>query len=252
MANGLSGRAALMAGFLLSGGAGAQDIAPVFDMGGLAATASLGAVINSERDRAAHPNVPAPRAATASVGGAFLRPAPSATAAAPMRYNASLALSREAVAAIVDRVRRHNPDHARLIQEQLEQHDYRAIYDGIVRPYGLAGDDTASALAAYLLLGWMIVHDGAAPPPGAVRAVRGQAIVALSDGRLNSPETRARLGEEFKILFVTLHAGWQSARREGNLDSYGTGVADIFRTDSIDLAAMDLGLAGFQPRQKGN
>jgi len=239
---------ALVAGLLAAGSASAQDISPVFDMGGLANAASMGAVINSERARAARMGAPIARGVPMPPPGrAFMRPAPPAAATLPMRYSAPPALRQQVVAEFVDRVRRHSAENARLIQEQLAQHDYRRIYDGIVRPYGLAGDDAANALAAYLVLGWMIVHNGQEPPPGAVRGVRAQASVALSDSRLASPEMHARLGEEFKILFVTIHAGWQSARREGNLGRYAAGVADMFRNlDGIDLHAMDLGPEGFQ------
>jgi len=235
---------------LLTAGTGghAQDISPVFDMAGLANTASMGAVINSERARAARMGAPTMRGMPMPPPGrAFMRPAPPAAATVSMRYSAPPALRQDVVSEFVDRVRRHSPENARLIQAQLAQHDYRRIYDEIVRPYGLAGDDAANALAAYIVLGWMIVHDGQAPPPDAVRGVRAQASVALTDSRLSSVEMHARLGEEFKILFVTVHAGWQSARREGNLGRYAAGVADMFRNlDGIDLRAMDLGPAGFQ------
>ena len=247
MAKGLRAGSVAALGLLLAGPLAAQDISPVFDMGGLANAASMGAVINSERARAGQMGAPMMRGVPMPPPGrAFMRPAPAAAATVPMRYSAPPALRREVVSEFVDRVRRHSPENARLIQEQLAQHDYRRIYDGIVRPYGLAGDDAANALAAYLVLGWMIVHGGEEPPPGAVRGVRAQASVALSDSRLASAEMHARLGEEFKILFVTIHAGWQSARREGNLGRYAAGVADMFRNlDGIDLRAMQLGPAGF-------
>lgn len=247
MAMSLRAGSVVALGLLLAEPLAAQDISPVFDMGGLANAASMGAVINSERARAGQMGAPIMRGVPMPPPSrAFMRPAPAAAATVPMRYSAPPALRREVVSEFVDRVRRHSPENARLIQEQLAQHDYRRIYDGIVRPYGLAGDDAANALAAYLVLGWMIVHGGEEPPPGAVRGVRAQASVALSDSRLASAEMHARLGEEFKILFVTIHAGWQSARREGNLGRYAAGVADMFRNlDGIDLRAMQLGPAGF-------
>jgi hypothetical protein len=164
-----------------------------------------------------------------------------------MRYSTSPELRREAVAGFVARVRGRDPGNAALVEAQLAGHDYRSIYDGIVRPYGLAGDDAAGALAAYLLLGWMIVHDGQEPSAAAVRGVRAQAAAALSDRGLDSEAVRGRLGEEFKILFVVLHAGWGSARREGRLDRYAAGVADMFRNaDGVDLVSARLGPAGFQ------
>lgn len=247
-------RLSLILGLLTLGRAvHAQEISPVFDMGSMAGTMSMGATIRSECARAAHmgrgvaPGTPwCDTSSAGGRGGAFTRPPPQVPPGA-VRYSAPPALRQQVVSDFIERVRRHNPNNARLIQEQLAGHDYRQIYDGIVQPYGLAGDDAANALAAYLVLGWMIVHDGREPPRGAVGGVRAQAAAALLDDRLNSSDMRARIGEEFKILFVTVHAGWQSARREGNLDRYAAGIADMFRTvDGIDLRAMQLSPEGFR------
>jgi hypothetical protein len=219
------------------------QISPVFDMGGLTATASMGAVINSERRRAVRGGPP-----IAAPGRAFTRPAPPSLANVSLRYPVSPALKQRAVADLVDRVRQHSPENAAAIAQQLAAHDYARIYDGIVRPYGLAGNDAASSMAAYLVLGWMIVHGGQEPSPAGVHGVRAQAVAALSDERLASPAMHANLGEEFKILFVTVHAGWQAARREGNLEPYAAGIAQMFRQqDGLDLPAMRIGPAGFQP-----
>jgi hypothetical protein len=238
---------------LSAGAAKAQDISPVFDMGALANTMSTGAVVKSECARAARLHQAVPRnlpwcdASPPSLGRAFSQPGPLAGPATPMGYSASAELRREAVDAVVQRVRARDAKNAELVQAELTRHDYRSIYDGIVRPYGLAGDDAAAALAAYLLLGWMIVHDGREPPAAAVRGVRAQAAAALSDPRLASAEARGRLGEEFKVLFVVLHAGWGSARREGSVERFAAGVADMFRkADGIDLVSTKLGPAGFE------
>jgi len=230
----------------------AQEISGVFNMGALANTMSMGGIIKSEcaRARGIGQRVDSDTPWCGSAAGAqhpFARPLPGAADNTDMRYTASAALRREVLAAFIDRVRAKDPKEAGQIEAEFRQHDYNAIYAGIVRPYGLAGDDAASAQAAYLLLGWMIVHEGQEPPPGSVQGVRAQAAAALSNGRLSEPETRARLGENFKILFVVVHAGWQAARREGTLDRYAAGVADVFRNgDGLDLRTAQLTRNGFR------
>ena len=237
--------AALLAGLLQALPLGAQEISPVFDMGALAGTASLGAVINQERERANTRQASAP---VFRPGGSFGKPAPAGAAALPMRYAATPALRRQVLGEFIERVRRGSPENAAIVEGELRRNDYAAIYDGVVGPYGLAGNDAANVLAAYMILGWMIVHGGQEPPPGAAGGVRAQAAAALSDPRLASPEARARLGEEFKILFVVVHAGWLAAGREGSLDRYADGLAEMFMEhDGLDLRSMKLGPAGFRP-----
>ena len=53
-----------------------------------------------------------------------------------------------------------------------------------------------------------------------------------SDPRFSSPVARAKLGEEFKILFVTLHSGLQSAQREGKMQAYSNSIAQMIRAQS--------------------
>jgi hypothetical protein len=233
--------AAFLGGLLLTAPLGAQEISPVFDMGGLANAASLGAVIQQEQERAGvQPSNP--------LRSLFAQPAPADAANLPMDYAATPEVRRQALADFIARIRQNNPQDADAAARELQRNDYAAIYDGIVQPYGLAGNDAANALTAYLVLGWMIVHDGQEPPREAIAAARGQAAVALSDMRLSAPETRARLGEEFKILFVVLHAGWQSAQRESTVDRYTAGVAALFeRQDGLNLRQMTLGRDGFRP-----
>lgn len=49
-----------------------------------------------------------------------------------------------------------------------------------------------------------------------------------------------------KLLYVTLHAGWQSAVKEGSTARYSDGIARIWRQQSgRDLRALSLTNAGF-------
>lgn len=178
---------------------------------------------------------------------AFARPAP-AGAVQGMAYPApSAQFRKQQVADLLARASKTDPQSAAALRAQFSKSDYAPVYDGITRPYGLAGNDAASSLAAYMVLGWMIVHDGQEPSRAGLQGVRAQAAQALSDPRLSAPGMRARLGEEFKILFVTVHAGWQSARREGTLDRYADGVAQLFgQKNGMNLRAARIGPHGFE------
>lgn len=81
-------------------------------------------------------------------------------------------------------------------------------------------------------------------------AVRGQVAEGLAaNPRFKDPATLAALAEELKISFVTLHAGWQSARREGTLPTYSDGVAALFaRNGGPNLRSLTLADDGFAKR----
>ncbi|RYI07397.1 MAG: hypothetical protein EON48_14570 [Acetobacteraceae bacterium] len=164
-------------------------------------------------------------------------------------YQSTSALRRSASEAYVARVQQRNPAAAALISSELGRHDYDRIYTGIVAPYGYRPNDAADGLAAYTLLGWLIANGQADIPPRQAAAVRAQiAFRAAGSPVFASPASRAQLGEELKLLFVTLHAGWQSARREGTLRQYADGVAIMFRNNGTDLRALRLSDSGFAGR----
>ncbi len=228
----------------------AQDIVfnPVMDPTAAMGYASIG-VAREQIRRGGGSGGVAPRAAGVPMGNvrAFAQPAPAAASAGKPYPAPSAQFRKQQVADLLDRANQSDPKSAQVMRAQFARHDYASIYDGITRPYGLAGNDAASSLAAYMVLGWMIVHEGQEPPAAGLRGVRAQAAQALSDPRLAAPEMRAKLGEEFKILFVTLHAGWQGARREGTLDRYAAGVARLFnQKNGMNLAVARIGPRGFE------
>lgn len=177
----------------------------------------------------------------------FTRPATADGAAIALRFTSTPALRREAANGLVERASAQNPEAGAALRDQLAKHDFPRIYAGIVKPFGYRTDDTADAVAAYTLLGWLIATGAADPSPRAAQAVRAQVAGSLSsNATFANPRTRAELAEEMKLLFVTLHAGWQSARREGNLKQYSDGVNAMFRNfTGNNLRAMRLTEQGF-------
>ena len=178
----------------------------------------------------------------------FARPAATATAQS-FAYQSTPELRQAAATGLIERVSQSNPDAGRAIADEIARHDFSRIYAGIVRPFGYRPDDSAASLAAYTLLGWLVATGAPDPDPGSALAVRAQVAQGLgSDRRFSSPQTRAELAEEMKLLFVTLHAGWQSARREGKLQQYSDGVAAMFLKQGTDLRALRLTDRGFVGR----
>lgn len=163
-------------------------------------------------------------------------------------YRAGPALARSAVSGYVQRISRSNPQAAKHVAGQFARHDYRSIYRGLISGTGLREDDALDALTAYTALNWMISNNAFADPnPGALRSLRAQLAPRFAGTpAFANPGTRAALGEELKLLFITLHAGWQSARKEGNLPQYSRSVAQLFqRQGGADLTRVKLGPDGF-------
>ncbi len=132
----------------------------------------------------------------------------------------------------------------------MRQHDFGKVYAGIVAPFGLHRGDAADALTAYTLLGWMIANGRTDPTLPQVAAARAEVAATVSTNpALATEAARAKLGEEVTILFVLLHAGWQSAQKEGKLAQYSDGVATMFKQQfGRDLRQMALTDRGFEQR----
>lgn len=195
------------------------------------------------------PRVAAARPTYAGLGNAryFSRPASSGGSSISFAYDSTPALRQAAADGYVERASASNAEAGRTIAREIARNDFSRIYAGIIAPFGFRSNDTADAIASYTLLGWLIATGSPDPTPGSARAVRNQVAQGLAgDPRFRDPRTRAELAEEMKLLFVTLHAGWQSARREGNLRTYSDGVAAMFkRFSGNDLRAMRLTSEGF-------
>ena len=222
-----------------------------FNMGMITNTNAIPA---STQSRAASSSIAGVLAAPGGVrsGGGLLSGfkggAPVAGANASYGYTPTAAIRKQTFDEFVARLKAKNPEAATAMQKAFAGHDYASIYQGIVSPFGLKMNDLADSLTAYVVLGWMVSTGAGDPSPDSVRVARAQIAAALArDNRFSDPTLRAKVGEEFKLLFVTVHSGWLSARKEGNVDQYAKGVAQMFRTQtSLDLTGFTLGAAGFQ------
>ena len=103
-------------------------------------------------------------------------------------------------------------------------------------------------LTAYTVLGWMIANgQKTQPPTSGILAVREAVAAGLAkNDKMTAPGVAASLGEELKLLFVTIHAGWQSAEKEGKTEQYANGIAAMFQKQSgQDLRGFTINEKGF-------
>ncbi len=165
-------------------------------------------------------------------------------------YRSTPVTQRTAIQQYLERLGKTDPKVAEKARAEFGRNDVTAIYSGIVAPFGYRPDDAAAGLAAYTLLGWLIATGAPDPSSQQAVAVRGQIAESLATNpRLKDPARLASLAEELKISFVTLHAGWQSARRDGTLPAYSDGVAGLFaRNGGPDLRSFALTDTGFAKR----
>ena len=157
--------------------------------------------------------------------------------------------ARAAPRQYLDRLRKVDPVAADALDSQMRAHDFGQVFTNLVGPYGLQRSNAADTLTAFMVLGWLIATGSPDPHRAAVQAARS----AISRGMSSEPKfangsIRAALGEELVITCVTLHAGWQSARREGKLQQYSDGVAAMFLKQGTDLRALQLTDRGFVAR----
>jgi hypothetical protein len=165
-----------------------------------------------------------------------------------LQYRPTSAAMETALAAYLDRAQRVDPHAADVVRRALADEDISRIYRSIVGPFGLHDGNVADSFAAYVALGWMIANNEADLSLAAVRAVRDQfAIRLVTDPSLGrySPEA---LGEEFKLSFVILHSGWQSARHDSGSGRFADGVAKLFERQGLDLRSLRLTSSGLEAR----
>lgn len=224
----------------------------VFDMGVLTNTLSVptGSSARHSAQRPVTRSFTPGETAIHSISGAIAGQ-PGRAGDIGLTYTETPALRRAALDAYLARVRRDAPDAAQAMAAQFARHDYAKVYSDMMKGSTLRDNDAADAVTAYTLLGWQVANEArGAISDRQVDAVRHQIAAQLAASpQAASPSIRASLGEEMKLLYVTVHAGWQGAAKEGNSQRYSDGIAAMFKRQSgRDLRAIRLTDAGFTPR----
>ena len=176
-------------------------------------------------------------------------PIDARAASVRLAYHPTKALQRQAEEGILHRLERKNPGAADALGQQMAKHDFGRVYTGLVGPFGLRDDDVVDIMTAYTALGYLIATGAPDPSRASLRALRSRIAAQLAGDPQFGGEARGRLGEEIKVLFVNLHAGWQSARKEGNVEAYADGVNELFEQQGgVDLRRVVLTDQGFVAR----
>ena len=126
--------------------------------------------------------------------------------------------------------------------------DYDQLFGEMVKASGLPANNAATALAAYLEVGYAIVNDvqdDKSITPAMDQGLQRQAASLLSGNRsLTSSAAVARLGEEMKLQTVLLYLGWQSVRKSGQTAQFRSNIAQQFRQKGLDMSLLRLTTQG--------
>ncbi len=179
----------------------------------------------------------------------------SATAARKINlaYTPSAALQQQTVQNLVTKMQSKNAQAAQAVNNALGsgKTSYNQLFSQLVRESGLPPNNAATALAAYLEIGYMIVNNVQnGITPAMDRALQQQSAGILSKNpSLTSPATIAKLGEELKLQAIVLYLGWQSTlKTPTQLPQFQSGIAQQFKAMGLDMNKVKLTEKGFEKR----
>lgn len=170
-----------------------------------------------------------------------------------LAYTPSAALQQQTVQNLVAKMQSKNAQAAQAVNNALGngKSSYNELFSQLVRESGLPANNAATALAAYLEIGYMIVNNvQTGITPAMDRALQQQSAGILSQNRnLTSPATIAKLGEELKLQAVVLYLGWQSTLKNPvQLPQFRSGIAQQFKAMGLDMSKVKLTESGFGKR----
>jgi nucleoid DNA-binding protein len=170
-----------------------------------------------------------------------------------LAYTPSAALQQQTVQNLVTKMQSKNAQAAQAVNNALGsgKASYGQLFSELVRESGLPANNAATALAAYLEIGYMIVNNvQTGITPVMDRALQQQSAGILSQNRnLTSPATIAKLGEELKLQAIVLYLGWQSTLKNPvQLPQFRSGIAQQFKAMGLDMSKVKLTENGFGKR----
>lgn len=122
--------------------------------------------------------------------------------------------------------------------------DYGQLFQQLVKQSGLPANNAATAFAAYVEIGYMIVNNvqsESAITPGMDRALQRQMTTLLGqNSKFASPAAVAQFGEATKLQAILLYVGWQDARKGGQAAQFRNNIAQQFRQQGLDLSLVKL------------
>jgi phosphohistidine swiveling domain-containing protein len=170
-----------------------------------------------------------------------------------LMYTPSAALQQQTVQNLVAKMKTKNAQAAQAVNNALGsgQTSYAQLFSQMVQESGLPANNAATALAAYLEVGYMIVNNvQSGITPAMDRGLQKQSAGILSQNRsLTSPAAIAKLGEEMKLQAVVLYLGWQDMLKNPvQLPQFRAGIAQQFKAMGLDMSQVKLTENGFGKR----
>lgn len=166
-----------------------------------------------------------------------------------LAYTPSAALQQQTVQNLVTKMRSKNAQAAQMVSNALGsgKASYTQLFSQMVQESGLPANNAATALAAYLEIGYMVVNNvQSGITPAMDRALQKQSAGILSqNSNLTSPATIAKLGEELKLQTVVLYLGWQNTLKNPvQLPQFRAGIAQQFKAMGLDMSKVKLTESG--------
>ena len=169
-------------------------------------------------------------------------------------YSPTAALQQQTVRDLGQQLQARNPAVGQAFNNAfgLGKANYGQLFQEMVKQSGLPANNAVTAFAAYVEVGYMIVHDvqtGRAITPAMDRALQRQMTSLLSqNSKFASPTAVAQFGEATKLQAIMLYVGWQDARKSGQASQFRSNIAQQFRKQGLDLSLVKLTAQGMSRR----
>jgi hypothetical protein len=193
-----------------------------------------------------------------NLGRAELRrqshPGAGQTPKADLTFVASPAVAAEFRKNFVANVVRRDPAEEAKIRAEFAHTDVDDVFARALRGQGLSPNNLADVLAANLAIAWKIVNDAPDPSAAAMHGLSARVAANLAGNPAvvrGSDRDKQLLVESLAYQTVFAARSATSAQAAGNttaLASLRQGLIDRFRTMNVNLTALRLTDAGFEPK----
>jgi hypothetical protein len=228
-------------GVLLAPATHAQDVyMDMFNSANQAAVSMSLVNINNAAVLASTRNASAKRGAAGS----------TASRKVSLAYTPSAALRQQTVQDMSRQMQASNPSAAQALANAFGpgKSDYGQLFNELVKESGLPANNAATAFAAYLEIGYIVVNnvlDQRSITPAMDRALQRQTAGLLAQNKtLTSPAAIAKFGETTKLQAILLFLGWQNAQKSGQAGHFRSTIAEQFRKQGLDLSLVKLTTQG--------
>ena len=204
-------------------------------------------LLNNNAVMAASRNAEAERRAGRSSAGTAAR-------RVSLAYSPTAALQQQTVRNLGQQLQARSPAAGQAFSNAFGpgKANYGQLFQEMVKQSGLPANNAATAFAAYVEVGYMIVNDvqsESAITPAMDRALQRQMTSLLSqNSKFASPTAVAQFGEATKLQAIMLYVGWQDARKSGQASQFRSNIAQQFRKQGLDLSLVKLTAQGMSRR----